>query len=352
MKNLFFSFLVSILGFASFHAVMGSKSWQTIKPGGSTICGLGGEYAFFYREGTTNSDKLVVEFEGGGACWNAATCGLGTFKSSISVDATLLELYAMGGIHSDSDSRNAFAGWNHLYVPYCTADAHGGNNTMKYSGWKTVHHMGRANALSALDWVFGKVKSPSIVATVGCSAGSLGAIVNAPYIMNNYPSARNFYWGDSYVGVLTNEQFADGLHNWKLTMAPFISGLSYASLDKVAANKTQDSGLYIIKQTIAAFPKWHFASYTSDADAVQTSFYGLGGGNVLGWSKYMRTLISSVHEVTSQYYTFIASGIMHCRSQDSGFFGVETKGRKLYEWLQALASDKMQPGDQRIDCCD
>lgn len=39
---------------------------------GDTICARGTSYAFFFRRGTVN--KLVVEFEGGGACWDKETC--------------------------------------------------------------------------------------------------------------------------------------------------------------------------------------------------------------------------------------------------------------------------------------
>src|SRR5688572_33342387 len=41
--------------------------WNELRPGGETKCAKGGEYAFSVRPGA--KDKLLVWFEGGGACW-------------------------------------------------------------------------------------------------------------------------------------------------------------------------------------------------------------------------------------------------------------------------------------------
>ena len=55
---------------------------------GDTVCARGTPYAFYFRRGAGTigaGSKLVVEFEGGGACWNARTCGIagGTFKETV-----------------------------------------------------------------------------------------------------------------------------------------------------------------------------------------------------------------------------------------------------------------------------
>ena len=42
------------------------ETWHAVEPGGDTICSRGQPWAFFFRPGVVN--KLVVEFQGGGAC--------------------------------------------------------------------------------------------------------------------------------------------------------------------------------------------------------------------------------------------------------------------------------------------
>ena len=61
----------------------------------------------------------------GGACWNDVTCALGTAKSSVNVKSTISGLNS--GIHDGTNPENPVAEWNHLYVPYCSADVHAGN---------------------------------------------------------------------------------------------------------------------------------------------------------------------------------------------------------------------------------
>src|ERR1041384_7604860 len=63
--------------------------WNEIAPGGATTCALGGPYAFWVRPGTVN--RLVIDFQGGGACWDALTCGLAAGNDAIctqTVDGT------------------------------------------------------------------------------------------------------------------------------------------------------------------------------------------------------------------------------------------------------------------------
>ena len=44
-----------------------SETWNAIEPGGDTLCSDGTPYRFFVHPG--NTTKLMVYFEGGGACW-------------------------------------------------------------------------------------------------------------------------------------------------------------------------------------------------------------------------------------------------------------------------------------------
>lgn len=38
---------------------------------------------------------------------------------------------------------------------------------------------------------------------MGCSAGSLGAMLNAPYIFKRFPDAVHRLWAESEFGILT-----------------------------------------------------------------------------------------------------------------------------------------------------
>jgi len=49
-----------------------APGWNIIEPGGDTVCSDGTPYKFFVRPGA--ADKLMVYFQGGGACWTGVTC--------------------------------------------------------------------------------------------------------------------------------------------------------------------------------------------------------------------------------------------------------------------------------------
>ena len=64
--------------------------WNTLTPGGETSCAVDADYRFFVRRAAP--DRLLVFFEGGGACTNARNCdqaatfgGEPAFKTTASV---------------------------------------------------------------------------------------------------------------------------------------------------------------------------------------------------------------------------------------------------------------------------
>ena len=331
-----------------------ARAWTPIAPAGATRCLDGSAYTFFHRAGAAGAPKrLVVEFEGGGACWDVLTCTVGTYTNAeVDVDHKLRELNKAEGVHSSTDSRNPFKDWDHVFVPYCTADAHGGNHS-KDDGIKTVHHVGRVNALAALDYAFKAVAAPTLTATIGCSAGSLGAVINAPYVMSQYPSVRSFTFHDSYVGVLSRYQFSEAVKNWHLQFSPSIPALAPAELERVAADDSVDPGHYMLNSTLAATGEEHrFAFYTSDKDLVQRSFFALGG-NLTNWTAAMRTLLGRLHAAypAAQYSTFIASGEHHCRMTDDSIYKTSAKGVNLGDWMGRVVAGNLTDDDARVDCC-
>ena len=156
------------------------------------------------------------------------------------------------------------------------------------------------------------------------------------------------YFGDSYVGVISTEQFADGIANWNLQFSPAVPGLDPANVKRVAANASIDAGLYIVNNTIAAASKaCQFASYTSNADAVQSSFYALGGGK--DWTSHMRHLTDTVHSTfPTQYSTFIAPGSRHCRTQDDGLWSVASDDILLGDWMTSFVTGDIV--NRKVDC--
>ena len=82
--------------------------WERLEPGGATGCGRGSDFAFHFRAGTVN--KLVIDFEGGGGCWDAVTCALPTWEDTAGGPP------GNNGLASDR-ADNPTANWNYLCPP-------------------------------------------------------------------------------------------------------------------------------------------------------------------------------------------------------------------------------------------
>ena len=68
-KLLFFALLLLLMSLTS---IAQAQDWMEVTPGGDAVCARGTPYSFFVRSG--DPKKLLIFFEGGGACWNDATC--------------------------------------------------------------------------------------------------------------------------------------------------------------------------------------------------------------------------------------------------------------------------------------
>lgn len=197
--------------------------WHTVDLGSGTISADGSKYAIFVREG--ESENLLIQFSGGGACWDDVTARkpirlrkvlLGyTRELKVFYFDSLTRLFpkALGGIADRQDQENAFRDWTVVFIPYSTGDLHVGDTTADYAGIK-VHHNGRDNVEAALAWVFANVKDPGKVLVSGESSGAWASAFYAPAVAAHYTGRRIYCLSDG-VG-LRSGRWGELLHTtWK-----------------------------------------------------------------------------------------------------------------------------------------
>lgn len=133
------------------------------------------------------SDRVVVYLEGGGACWDEATCytmnasthvadGYGEAQFMADFDPDLPKV-ATAQIFDRNDAANPFRDMSFVYVPYCTGDMHGGDNVVTY-GEHTTMHVGGANLVAYLARIVPTFPSVERAYLIGASAGGYGATFN------------------------------------------------------------------------------------------------------------------------------------------------------------------------------
>jgi hypothetical protein len=323
-----------------------AAGWTKIEPGGDTICSQGTPYAYYVHPGTVN--RLVVYFQGGGACWNDFTCSNPDIYFDNSVDDSDNPGQAEAGIFDLDNPDNPFKDWFFVFIPYCTADVHWGDNTQTYTiGGEdtTLYHKGLVNVSAVLDWAEDNFAQPEKIFVSGCSAGSYGSAMGAPYIHELYPDVPLYQLGDSGAGVITDDFFAGGFPNWGA--APNIPDWIPA-LD-IPWTEITMAKWYTALANYYSEDRW--SQYNTAHDVDQIFFYGAMGGTAADWSDLMFASIQEIQDNTaSSFHAYTAPGEIHCITGDDIFYTREVEGVKFHEWVDDMVSDEAWDDVMCTDC--
>lgn len=156
-----------------------ASDWDQIQIPGAK-CGDGKPYSILLKK--NNSTKLIVEFMGGGVCWDYNSC----FKSGILPwmhNYPVLESYSI--YTSNKSKMNPFNKHSRIYFPYCTADVHTGDHISTYDN-RTVYHYGKRNVELTFEYIKANhlidFSSVNDLVVYGASAGAIGALLNGLYV--------------------------------------------------------------------------------------------------------------------------------------------------------------------------
>jgi hypothetical protein len=189
--------------------------WETVELPASTgaACGNGTPYRFFVNRTPFTQDTSLMH-EGGGACWDQASC-LGQGKLSASnpngIPASYLSemnTAAFGLITPFTARIHPFQGvrtqgWNLVYLPYCTGDVHTGSKLTVYSDAdpanpRVQHHRGQANIRAAANWLRANLGRPNQLLLTGFSAGGVGSTATYSMVRDTLaPTGRVSLLADS-----------------------------------------------------------------------------------------------------------------------------------------------------------
>ncbi len=333
---LLLSLSLLLVGSASAQTATPASPWTQIPLDGA-VCARGTPYSFFVHSGSP--DKLMVYFEGGGACWSADTCKPGgPYDSSVQPD----ELKPYGGIFDFSDARNSVADYSVVVVAYCTGDVHTGQATGDFTVGDqplTIHFDGFSNAQAVLEWVYAHYAHPTHLIVTGSSAGAYGAVFHAPYLLAHYPDAQATVLGDAGIGVVAPGW--DGFETWN-TLA------NVAPQDQnVTSGLTFTDDLYAA--AARAFPKAAVAEYTSYSDQVQTGFYMLMGGAREDWVVGLETSMAELDKLDN-FRSYVGWGTSHVVLVTPLFYQMQVDGLSFRDWFANLIAGQPVTNVKCADC--
>ncbi|TDH74172.1 hypothetical protein CCR75_001133 [Bremia lactucae] len=347
-----------------------------ILPGGATRCAFddfsvpGANYTtnstyFFQVFPAPSKTKLMLYFQGGGACVDEATCSFGVQCMFQTFNANARPL--SNGVLDRSNVENVFNDYNIVHLPYCTGDLHVGS-TMKSDFGSTLnsslnrpeclghnmslHMVGYNNTMAVLEWAVTNYPNPEEIIISGYSAGAIGAQMVSGLVAEIWhvkeKNIRYSVLSDSYVGVMHNEEAAGKI----------LSTYGMCDLDLKLTNSLQDA----CKQTTVSFTgiishlitattdvQWLFIQSMYDRD--QRFYYQLQQDGITGhpftnlvsgedfYSKMM-AMIDVYKNVSNDISTFYVNNSQHVFLTRNNYYYNATRtpsgellGSFLKKWL-------------------
>ena len=308
--------------------------WKQILPEGKTTCSDGSPYAFYIRSG--DPEKLLVYFQGGGACWFRQNCDP-EMSPSYSIRVGDIRRANFGIFNLDNEA-NPFKDFTTVFAPYCTGDVHIGASDTVYppvEGGQTdliLRHQGRANVESVLQWTYTNVTSPKQIFVTGSSAGAMPSPLYTSLIADRYPSARIAQLGDGAGGYRAINNSARPHEQWGTFN--FITGEKGFG-DLISATMTYES-LYIA--AAKAHPEIIFAEFDNAEDAVQKRFLSISGQTTQSLQKAIEANQADIRLEADNFRHYIAGGSGHTVLGRPEFYTLASNGVSIRDWVADLAA--------------
>ncbi len=311
--------------------------WNEIAGGSDAICSDGSDYRFFARPGDPR--KLLIYFQGGGACWNGRSCDPDLDPTYI-VNTGDLDLGRADGIFAFEQDANPFRDHSVVVAPYCTGDVHLGDSVTAYEAPTTrqhpshtfeVQHRGHINGLAVLDWVYTRFFRPESIFVTGSSAGSIPSPYYAMLVAEQYPGAKLTQLGDASSGYRREVMTATPEAVWgTLDVMRELPELSAARLGDFS-----NELLYIIAGQ--RFPDHQFAAFDNAEDRVQKRFLELAGYRANTIREFIQRNQADIRTEIENFASFIAGGDEHTILLRPEFYTLHVDGSTLRDWVASLA---------------
>ncbi|MGB5166533.1 MAG: pectin acetylesterase-family hydrolase [Woeseiaceae bacterium] len=320
--------------------------WHWI-PRPDTVCRDGSTTGFGVRL-LPDAKGVMIYLQGGGACYDAQSCAenagapiAGENFSEAKFNAWVEQLGDQG-IFNTTHPSNPVARWNHVYIPYCTGDLHGGvrenaavdgvNGRQQFVG-----HRNLQNDLKLLAPFF---RTAQDVALVGASAGGAGVLLNYPQVVNAFDGRSVAALVDS-APIIPESAIRTSCFERKLIET---FDLQLPADCPECGDSSQGGLLNVYQHLSETYPKGRFAFASADADLAGVILYdresracGGAGVNIFNY-RFSLYALRDKH-IGHDWATYLPGGIQHTMTQSNALF-LERKyqGVSAAEWLGKINS--------------
>jgi len=329
-----------------------APGWNIIEPGGDTVCSDGSPYKFFVRPGAP--DKLMVYFQGGGACWNGGTCDP-DLKPTYYVNLENTDPAGYDGIFRFENPENPIRDHSVVFAPYCTGDVHIGDAVTRYEAPAVeehaahsfeIQHKGFVNADAVLDWTYKHFYKPAEIFVTGSSAGSIPSPYYAMRIAEQYPDARIAQLGDASGGYRMQGQEVRPHDRWG-TMERLMQSPDFADIESESFDY---ASLYI--RASKRHPDIAFAQYDTAEDEAQKFFLSLAGQEPPSLLSIIDANQTDIRKGVSNFHSYIAGGDLHTILVQPEFYAYHVDGTSVRDWVVKLVNGEELVDVRCSDCAE
>jgi len=306
----------------------------------------------FCRDGSTtgigvrllpDAKAVMIYLQGGGACYDAQSCAqnkntpiAGENFSRDKFD-TWVNTLGDQGVFNTTNPSNPVSRWNHVYIPYCTGDLHGGDRTgvnvpgvpgeQQFVGYRNLQ-----NNLKILAPFF---RNAEDVALMGASAGGVGVLLNYPQVVEAFGGRSVAALVDS-APVIPESAIKTSCFQRKVINT---FGLQLPSRCPECADPSRGGLISIYDYLSQTYPQGRFAFASADADLAGVVLYnkesqacGGAGVNIFNYRFSLYALRDRY--IGRDWATFLPGGIQHTMTQsDALFLKRKYRGISAAEWL-------------------
>ena len=316
--------------------------WVMHEGGDDCVCADGSDFVYFSRQ--DDPGKVLLYFQGGGACFSEALCRFdsGAYDVTAGPDD---DPAGDPGIFDLDHPDNPFRGWSMVFVPYCTGDVHLGDATAEYAPDLTVEHNGQPNARAGLDHLVETFPDAEEVFVAGSSAGGVPAPLYGGLVSDRLPDAHVTVLADASGGYPSNPAVNLAIGQ--------LWGVSASVPDWTVTRDVPQEEFGI--PDIFTFAGTHdpditMARFDNAWDAVQRTFVDLAGIGEGGLPELLDLNERRVEDGGVDLSVYLAPGEEHTILGRDELYDLTVEGRSFLDWLTTLVAGDA-PGDVRcVDC--
>ncbi len=322
--------------------------WYWI-PRNDVICRDGSTSGFGVRIFSRDTGVMFY-LQGGGACYDKKSCS-GNANTSIAGENYSRAKFdrwvaSLGnqGIFNSTNATNPVARWNHVFIPYCTGDLHGGTKSAaKIPGVTGAQEfVGYYNVRNILRLAAPFFRNAQDVALVGASAGGIGVLLNYSQVTAAFGNRSVAALVDS-APVIPESKIRTRCFHDKLLRT---FGLRIPADCEECRDARRGGVVNFYSYLSRTYPQGRFAMASADADLAGVVLYdaesrACGGSGVNIFNYRFAQYVLRDHYIGRTWATYLPSGIQHTMTQsDYLFLQRKFKGVTAAEWLSKINAEQ------------